>query len=179
MLDYEFLYIISLPIYIILLTLWIIRKIKIWNILWYSVFYLYIIAFLAVTLFPIPIQWLEIIWKYRSQNNNFIPIHSISSILFDEHLYYTIKIKQLLWNIILFMPLWFFMSIVISKNIHYKKIFLISLIFALWIEFIQYIIWIILWFNYRSVDIDDVILNTLWWITGYIVYKIFIWSFKK
>lgn len=178
MLDSVFLSILSIPIYIVILAIFIIKKVKILDIFFYSLFYFYIVVLIAVTLFPIPIQWLEELGKYGWKNNNFIPLHSIFEILLDKNLYYTIKIKQILWNILLFLPLWFFISL-LCKNINFKKVFFISFLFSIFIESLQFIIWLVLWFNYRSFDIDDILLNIFWWIIGFVLYKIFVLIFRK
>lgn len=171
MLGYEFVFLISFIFYVIILSVFFIKKLWIWKIIFYSLFYFYIIAIFAVTLFPIPIAWLDEIAKYGGQNNNFILFHSIFKILFDEHLYYLIKIKQILWNIILFVPLGFFLGILWEKN-NLKKVVFISFLFAIFIECIQGSIGLVLWFQYRSMDIDDVFLNILWWMFGFCLYKI-------
>lgn len=69
MLDYEFLFIISIPIYILFLITLIWKKVFIKKIILGSLFYFYIIILLAVTIFPIPIQWLKEIWIYGGDNN--------------------------------------------------------------------------------------------------------------
>lgn len=59
MLDYEFVFIVSIPLYIILLSYWVYKKNAFFTTLTRSVFYFYVIAVIAVTLFPIPFQGLE------------------------------------------------------------------------------------------------------------------------
>lgn len=53
----------------------------------------------------------------------------------------------------------------------YKKTIIIGLSSSLMIELTQLLINIILTYNYRSVDIDDIILNTTGEIIGYFLYK--------
>lgn len=173
MLYYEFLYIISIPIYIIFLIILILKKIKLNKIILNSFFYFYIVSLLAVTIFPIPIQWLKEIWIYLWQNNNFIPFASILEILRNEALSNFIKIKQIIWNIVLFIPMWFFIPFIWKKYIFIKKAIYIWILASLSIEIIQYIISLILWFNYKSFDIDDILLNTIWFIFWIILFRLF------
>jgi glycopeptide antibiotics resistance protein len=173
MLDYEFLYIISVPIYIVFLIILILKKIKLNKLIVSSFFYFYIISLLAVTIFPIPIQWLKEVWMYWWQNNNFIPFASILEIFRNEALSNFIKIKQIIWNIVLFIPMWFFIPFIWRKYIFIKKAIYIWIISSLTIETLQYIISIILWFNYKSADIDDILLNTIGFIFWIILFRLF------
>lgn len=179
MLDYEFLYLISLPIYIIYLIRLIFKKVWIYKIIINSLFYFYIVSLLAITIFPIPIQWVKEIWIYWWQNNNFIIFSSILEIVKNENLSDFIKIKQIIWNIVLFLPLWFFIPFICKKHISIKKSIYIWILASLSIELFQFIISNFLWFNYKSADIDDILLNTLWFIIWLILFKLFNNSFLK
>lgn len=179
MLDYEFLYIISIPIYIIFLIVFISQKLNIKKIILYSCFYFYIISLIAVTMFPIPIQWLKEIWIYWWNDNNFIPFLSIFDILSNDNLDITIKIKQVIGNIIIFIPMWFFIPFIWKNKNYFKKALLIGILSTFSIELLQYIISLILWFSYKITDIDDIILNTLGFIIGFILYNLFYKNFIK
>lgn len=179
MLDYEFLYLISLPIYIIYLIRLIFKKVWISKIIINSLFYFYIVSLLAITIFPIPIQWVKEIWIYWWQNNNFIVFSSILEIVKNENLSDFIKIKQIIWNIVLFLPLWFFIPFIWKKYISIKKTIYIWILASLSIELFQFIISDFLWFNYKSADIDDILLNTLWFIIWLILFELFNNSFYK
>lgn len=179
MLDYEFLYLISLPIYIIYLIRLIFKKVWISKIIINSLFYFYIVSLLAITIFPIPIQWVKEIWIYWWQNNNFIVFSSILEIVKNENLSDFIKIKQIIWNIVLFLPLWFFIPFIWKNYISIKKAIYIWILSSLSIELCQFIISDFLWFNYKSADIDDILLNTLWFIIWLILFKLFNNSFYK
>lgn len=172
MLDYEFFYIVTFPIFLILqLLLWK-KKINKIKVVFISLFFYYIIALLAVTLFPIPIQWLQEMSRYWWQNNNFIPLSSIFEILNHQSLGLFLKAKQILWNIILFIPLWFFVPLIWIKKQKIHDVILIGLWSSIFIEFLQFFISFLLWFHYKSTDIDDIILNTLGFIIGFFLYKI-------
>lgn len=173
MLDYQFFYILSVPFYIIFIIFLLSKKIKIEKIFLYSFFYFYIISLIAITIFPIPIQWLDEVWKYVWENNNFTPLSSIFDILLNKNLDIYTKIKQVIWNIIIFIPMWFFIPVIWKNKRIFKKALFIWFLLSISIELIQLIISTILWFNYRIVDIDDVLLNTIWFTIGYYLYKTF------
>ena len=173
MLDFEFLYIISIPIYIILLVVLLIKKIKLKNILLYTIFYIYITSLLAVKLFPIPIAWLEEISTYITNTNNFIPLNSILDIILNKNLPLIVKFKQVIWNIIIFIPLWFLIPFIWKNKNNFKKALFIWALWTILIETTQFIISIILGFNYKVTDIDDIILNTLGFIIWFCIFRLF------
>lgn len=172
MVDLSFLFIISIFLYIIFFIFLIIKKLKTKKIIIISLFYFYIVSLLWATLFPIPIEWLDEIWKFWLKNN-YIPFNSILDITFNNNLSLYIKTKQILWNIIIFIPLWFFIQLLWKIKLNYKKAILIWLLSSLIIETIQFLISLLLWFNYKISDIDDIILNTLWFIIWFFMYKLF------
>ncbi|NVP17652.1 VanZ family protein [Candidatus Gracilibacteria bacterium] len=173
MLDFEFLYIISIPIYIILLVIFLIKRSKLKNILIYTIFYIYITSLLAVTLFPIPIAGLKEISTYITDTNNFIPFNSILDILLNKNLPLIIKSKQVIGNIIIFIPLGFLIPFIWKNKSNFKKTLSIGIFGTLFIETTQFIISIILGFNYKVTDIDDIILNTLGFIIGFCIFRLF------
>lgn len=178
MLDYEFLFIISIPIYIIFLIILIWKKVVIKKTILNSLFYFYVIILLAVTIFPIPVQWLKEIWTYGG-DNNFIPFVSILSILSNDNLTVIIKMKQIIGNIILFIPMGFFIPLIWKSMNYFKKALLIGILYSIWVELAQHIISLLLWFNYKVTDVDDILLNTFWFIMGFFFYKLFVWSFRS
>jgi glycopeptide antibiotics resistance protein len=69
-------------------------------------------------------------------------------------------------NIVGFMPCGFFLPIISRRSRHWFNTVLLSFLFSLSIETIQLV------FKVGSFDVDDMILNTLGGILGYILYKI-------
>jgi glycopeptide antibiotics resistance protein len=170
MLDYEFLFIISIPIFILFLIILIWKKLSIKKIIISSLFYFYIITLIAVAIFPIPIGWLKEIWTYGG-TNNFIPFASISNILFNDSLSFTIKMKQIIGNIILFIPMWFLIPLIFKSQNSFKKVLLIWILASFSIELLQYIISLFLGFSYKVSDVDDILLNGLGVIISFILFK--------
>lgn len=74
-------------------------------------------------------------------------------------------------NVFMFIPLGFLLAI-LWDGYNLKKTVFTGFIFSFIIEFFQL-------FNFRASDIDDLIMNTLGCLIGYIIYKIFLILFKK
>lgn len=159
MIDFESLIIISFPIYLILLFF--IRKYSFKKIFLISAFYFYIIFLIWITFFPIPLH--QVLYDLE---NNFIPLSSIFQLVSTNN--FNIIIKQIIGNIVLFIPLWFFVSILIKD---FKKALFLIFSLSLSIEIIQQLIWILIWFNYRVFDVDDIFLNLVWGVIGVLVWK--------
>lgn len=81
------------------------------------------------------------------------------------------QITQTIANIIMFMPLGFMFPVAFRKMRKFWKTTICMMLFSFFIEFIQY-------FVGRSADIDDLMLNTLGGILGYLVFYIFSKLFK-
>lgn len=142
-------------------------KAKPLKILFWSVFYVYIIVVLGLTLFPIPYQGAEL---FDSVPNNFIPFRTIISTL-QMGLTVTAFI-QIAGNILIAAPYGVVLDLTMRKS---NKIwlFLFPLLFPLVIELLQFIIGFAIGYNYRSVDIDDFILNALGGYLGILFSKLF------
>lgn len=69
-------------------------------------------------------------------------------------------------NIVGFMPFGFFLPVISRRSRHWYNTVLLSYLFSLSIETIQLV------FKVGSFDVDDMILNTLGGMLGYILYKI-------
>lgn len=127
-----------------------------------------LIGLLTITLFPVPIGD-EKGYFYRA--SNFIPFHSIQGYIMDAfHGMYQGIIIQLLGNIGMFVII----EIILSWFLNvcsWKKAILIGLILSLSIEILQGILGAMVGTFYRSVDIDDVILNVLGSTIGYFFYN--------
>ena len=109
--------------------------------------------------------------KYRDQISlsqrikgiNFVPLKTIIPYLKGEPSI-RIAVTNLLGNIWAFSPLGFLLPFLLKKCESFKNIFLISFGVSLFIEVIQLI------FYLGSSDIDDLILNVIGSIVGYVVY---------
>lgn len=96
---------------------------------------------------------------FESYSNNFIPFKEIMRYNYTSKLFY----KNVLGNVLLFVPFGYFVNKVLKNNQVLIAIFT-TLITSLSIEIIQMNIG-------RSFDIDDIMLNLIGGVTGYFIYK--------
>jgi glycopeptide antibiotics resistance protein len=125
------------------------------------------------TLFPFPYQkeLIEIMIEDNlGVHHNFIPFKAFVDAINMGSL--TIAIKQIGGNILLlFMPLGFALPIlfpVIKKG----KVILTGFLVSLTIELVQAIAGAVMGYNYRSFDVDDLIMNTLGTLIGLLIFNL-------
>ena len=91
-----------------------------------------------------------------------IPFRTIKSyIKYSGFLHSLINI---LGNVLIFLPLGYIIPIIYNRYKNFTQFIYLTISISIFIEFIQFFIG-------RSVDIDDLILNTLGGILGYLYYK--------
>lgn len=175
--DFDLLWItISILIFIILLLIKARNKRTFIEIFIFAVFYFYIVAVIAVTLFPIPIddpQNFVGANKQFNPKNNFIPLYSSYKMAMNSHLTLSLILKQIGGNLILFVPLGFYLPFASKNQLNLNKVILAGIVGSVIIEITQQLIgfFIVRW-NYRIFDIDDIILNVSGSIVGYLAFKI-------
>ena len=134
------------------------------------IFAIYILLLIAVVFFPIPVQdkMLEILKEENpGYKYNFIPFKSIIYILKSNDFYNSLI--QIGGNLCLLIPLGIYVPLVWTK---FKKIglFLLLMFFtSFFIESIQFILGILINYQYRVVDCDDIILNTIGSLFGFLI----------
>lgn len=94
-----------------------------------------------------------------SYGNNFIPFKELTRYSFGSSLFY----KNVIGNILLFMPYGFFASYYLKLE-KKRSAFLLILIVSLSIECVQLVIG-------RCFDVDDILLNLVGGIIGYYIFK--------
>lgn len=100
-------------------------------------------------------------------NHNFIPFKTIVFYLFLAEINLNIRVENLAGNVIGFIPFGFLLPLLFKDLLSFKKIILLTFCLSLGFEMIQ------LTFNLGSFDVDDLILNTLGGILGYIPIKLY------
>ena len=167
--------IIEMGILLIYAIIMLIRKVKFKRIVLNLAFGFYIAVIIALCFFPIFItsDGFEI-------QNSFIPfkstIESLSESLRGDTPWGYISVFG---NFVMLMPLGVFYSIYV-KN--YKMRFLYVFLFSVSIETTQFLIGLLIGYNYRCIDIDDVILNTAGGIIGILLFSLLkkmYFKFKK
>ena len=133
-------------------------------------FQVYLALLISVTIFPLRIGDIKV-----NLFVNFIPIvNSVKDLMMTINSmgFFMVKfwIINILGNIILLAPLAFIMPIISKKFRSLKSVVILCFCTSLFIEFLQFLSLFI--GNLRSVDIDDVLLNTLGAFIGFGAFKI-------
>lgn len=102
-------------------------------------------------------------------SHNFIPFNTIIYYLFLADINFNIRVENLVGNIVGFVPFGFMLPL-LSKRFHsLKNMAIMTFCLSLVFELVQFI------FRFGSFDVDDLILNTLGGVIGYLViYAFFI-----
>ena len=135
------------------------KKVSLKRVILNILFFLSVIGILLVTLLP------QIIGAPRVLN--LVPFVGMYNILFHS-VEITVPIRNLGFNILLFVPFGLFLSIkksYLRKTL--KNVVISGLLFSIMIEILQYAFPM-----GRSADVDDVILNTIGTLLGYIVWEV-------
>ena len=133
------------------------------------IFFIYFLILLKLIYFKLP--WQAVIMIITGENTNYshslnlIPFRTITSYLKLIPSIPKIALKNLLGNVIIFLPFGFLLPIFWSKINSSQKIIIISIIFSFVLEISQLIL------HLGSFDIDDIFLNTLGALLGYLVIK--------
>lgn len=117
---------------------------------------------LLMLCFIIYILLLYYIVTFQDNNygtNNFVPFKEIFRYDVNSRLF----LKNVIGNVLLFVPFGIFVTYYVKNDKVYQTLFL-SILVSCSIEFAQSVIG-------RTADIDDVILNTIGGIIGYIIFK--------
>ncbi len=138
----------------------------------YRITLISLIIIFIIVFFPFPVVPSEIesnIKNELGQVNNLVPFKSIIGYIKSAVNGYTsVFWYQLIGNIIIFVPYGFSLNILLFKTQRsFFKTILICIITSLSIEIIQGIYSIMLGYTYRSMDFDDLLLNTIGGMAGY------------
>lgn len=126
----------------------------------------YTILVLMVLVFKIPAN-MDIFNENRARfDMQLIPFKTIIEYVSQVHSFTDWFIKNLVCNIVMFMPYGLLIPYIIKPKKSFLKICIIGTIFSGLIEIIQYI------FAIGKFDIDDIILNLLGTMLGYVLYMI-------
>lgn len=170
--------VIAVPIYLIIRFLMLrksSRKFNLYHEIALLIFVIFIVGLASQTVIPkieLGINGNINILKNGTHGINLLPL----KVLFETYREVFINLNinyfiiNFLGNIIMFMPIGFFIPLL--WEIPDKKIIIVGFLFSLFIEVCQ------LFLN-RGTDVDDLILNTLGTILGLLVYKFLYKKFKN
>lgn len=161
----------KIPLFLLLIPL-IVMKCRHRNIHYFIIFLcsvIYAINLFGVLFFPIvfdiPIDDAETVVMV-----NLIPFKTISEMYLNMPSY--VFIKQIFGNILLLIPFGFLIPILFKRITSFLKLVICSLIFSIAVEFLQLFINVITKYPNRASDIDDIILNVIGAIIGFLILKI-------
>lgn len=134
-----------------------------------------------MTLFPLPVQK-SVLERRRSPDypnpqHNFVPIVDLVKVarLAD----FRTAARIIGGNVLLFIPLGVLLPVLNTRFNSLSSIFPYGILGSMTIEGAQLLISLILGFNYRTFDVDDIILNTLGAITGYCFLRLLAPALEK
>lgn len=151
------------------------KRISILKCIYLICFSVYISVLIGITLFPFPIQK-ELINMMIEDNfgskNNFIPFYIFTDIFGNDFMDYglSVFIRQIIGNILLFIPLGFILPILFI-NMKMKKVLIIGLVVSIVFEITQGTASYFVGYTYRSMDVDDLIFNFIGTLLGFLIFK--------
>lgn len=158
------------PVWIFLLYRWTKKWYSIQKNIIYLFVYIYSIYLIGYTFFPLDFSpdW------FSKTYTQLIPFQ----IFRDMYPYwmremYIVIATQIWWNIALLLPAWFFLQLLFSKYKTYTQAIFIWFSLSLVIESLQlYLSYFIVAWRYKIFDVDDLILNTLGFVLGFLAYNL-------
>ncbi len=187
MLESDFVFTLSLPVYIIFLVVWLLRKKKASSILFFSLFYFYVMTVISVTLFPLPVDktYIEDTKEVHDmEDNNYIPFTFLSDAIvqltpvphdtFGYDFRLMMVMRQTGGNILLGMPFGFLLPLVFEKRNSFFRVMVAGFYFSFAIEASQFLMSRMVGYSYRLTDVDDILLNCLGVALGYSCLRVFV-----
>ena len=145
------------------------RKHKKMYLLFITLIIIYATVVIDVTILPMPFNKVAI---QNARMYPFVPLHSINLVpFFFEKFISPLELKFHVLNILMFVP----MGIILSfyNESKFSKVLFKSFLWSLAIELIQLLLGILV-SGTRIVDIDDLIMNTIGGVIGYLVFILII-----
>lgn len=168
----EFWYLIWIIIFIPIFIIFLKNKVSKKKIIIYSIFYFYSVWIFSLSFINFDSFSVE---NFKITDFiNLIPFRVFSDdLILLKRWILDQAFLQTFWNFILLLPAWFFIPIIFWKIKNFKEAFIWWFWISFIIESIQLFITFITQSFYKIFDIDDIILNTFWFILWFCFYKIF------
>ena len=157
---------------LILLYAWFFREGWVWNqdnvaqFLLQSSFFVYIFMVLTLTGYFVLFHEISSQGSWDRMLRRFERRAHVNLQLFEIFRIYKLTDKQVLGNFVMLLPLGIYLPLLYKRLRGFFPVLLVSLLVSIFIEFLQLIT------RYRSVDIDDVLLNTVGACIGYLIYRV-------
>ncbi|MGM0867535.1 MAG: VanZ family protein [Bacillota bacterium] len=137
----------------------------------YVLFILYFFILLIVSLWGIN-KFTQRPSGYNGVSHNVIPFDTIQTYLFNFHSYnFDTWFYNTFGVVLLFVPLGFLLPVVLKNVQSLRRVISVSVCVSIFIEATQYIT------NLGVFDIDDIILNTIGTVLGFLLFTLY--SLKK
>ena len=162
---------IGIGILVILLPFLWWRKHNLSYLLFFSVFWLYLLAVVQVVVFPFAIN-ADYSGSVFKPSINLIPFYFGSCSVMPE-----LCTRNVIENILLTMPLGFGISFLVK--IKPKTILWLSIAIGLGFELVQLFISLTFKSGFRTADINDAIFNAVGAMLGYGLFRVFSWAYLK
>ncbi len=149
------------------------KRFPVYREIFINILAVYLVSLIGITLFPISINWDGVTPKFHPMVN-LIPLVDIINYFPQTHFSLAFKIKflakNLVGNLFLLVPIGILMPILWTRMRNFWKTVIIGASISLIIELLQYVL-AYLGFGWgRATDIDDLILNTLGVMIGYVIF---------
>ena len=157
---------------LILLYAWFFREVWVRNqaniaqFLLQSSFFVYIFMVLTLTGYFVLFREISSEGSWDRMLRRFERRDHVNLQLFEIFRIYALTDKQVLGNFVMLLPLGIYLPLLYKRLRGFFQVLLISLLASIFIEFLQLIT------RYRSVDIDDVLLNTVGACVGYLIFRL-------
>ncbi len=131
-----------------------------------SSFFVYIFMVLTLTGYFVLFREISSEGSWDRMLRRFVRRDHVNLQLFEIFRIYKLTDKQVLGNFVMLLPLGIYLPLLYKRLKSFFPVLLVSLLVSVFIEFLQLIT------RYRSVDIDDVLLNTIGACVGYLIYRL-------
>lgn len=140
---------------------------------WMKIFFaFYIIFVIKVIIFKYPIERLQAIAATWQKDvileglgtANFVPFKTIK--MYIDYAYKLNSVENLAGNILVFVPFGFLLPLASDERRRFADVFIPAFVFVLGIEMFQ------LFSAFGAFDVDDILLNCLGAVIGYVCYKV-------
>lgn len=137
-----------------------------------SFFLAYLVCLLCITLYPIPLVRIQ---SHGFSQVNLVPVkrtyNELNNILQSDRKSLAFRsLQNIIGNLVLFLPLGIFLPLVLGIKSFFKVLFIAAAV-STGIELAQFVLRHFRIF--RSVDVDDIILNTTGALVGLALYHLF------
>lgn len=158
---------------VILLVLWR-KKYSLYHLLSIAIFGVYVVIALQVILFPIHVRepFIELMRRPEFQSINLIPFR----LNLDQGINHLVA-RELFLNILLTVPFGF--GAMFLKRVSVSQIFWLALLVGITTEGLQLLISLAIGYTYRAIDINDVIMNAIGVLVGYLLFRVVAWVYLQ